>query len=112
MGNWLMCASCSTMAGDRLWPDDDEKIHPQETDHNEVQTTLRQLTSKLEDLNTCNDLIVKHGAALQRSLSELETTDDPAQASSRLKGINERATLFRITSNAMINVSRTACTFI
>ncbi|XP_041456615.1 oxysterol-binding protein 1-like isoform X2 [Lytechinus variegatus] len=103
MGNWLMCASCSTMAGDRLWPDDDEKIHPQETDHNEVQTTLRQLTSKLEDLNTCNDLIVKHGAALQRSLSELETTDDPAQASSRLKGINERATLFRITSNAMIN---------
>ncbi|XP_071480214.1 oxysterol-binding protein 1-like isoform X2 [Diadema antillarum] len=83
--------------------DDDEEVLPPETDRNEVQTTLRQLTSKLEDLNTCNDLIGKHGAALQRALSELEVTEEPAQATSRLKGISERATLFRITSNAMIN---------
>lgn len=32
----------------------------------EIQSTLRTLGSKVEDLNTCNDLIVKHGSALQR----------------------------------------------
>ncbi|XP_054634105.1 oxysterol-binding protein 1-like isoform X6 [Dunckerocampus dactyliophorus] len=32
----------------------------------EIQSTLRTLSSKVEDLNTCNDLIVKHGSALQR----------------------------------------------
>ena len=32
-----------------------------------VQSTLRTLGSKVEDLSTCNDLIAKHGSALQRS---------------------------------------------
>ncbi|XP_064618956.1 oxysterol-binding protein 1-like isoform X2 [Lineus longissimus] len=82
--------------------EEDEETHSQ-PDKNELQNTLRTLTSKLEDLNTCNELIVKHGAALQRSLSELEQLDNPSDASSKIKSINERATLFRITSNAMIN---------
>ena len=34
----------------------------------EVQSTLRTLGSKVEDLSTCNDLISKHGSALQRSV--------------------------------------------
>lgn len=34
--------------------------------NSEVQSTLRTLNSKVEDLTTCNDLIVKHGSALQR----------------------------------------------
>lgn len=34
--------------------------------NSEVQSTLRTLSSKVEDLTTCNDLIVKHGSALQR----------------------------------------------
>lgn len=58
--------------------------------------------SRLENLKTCYDLITKHGIALQRALSELETGDDLA---SKNKIVNERATLFRISSNAMINVS-------
>lgn len=32
----------------------------------EIQSALRTLNSKVEDLTTCNDLIVKHGSALQR----------------------------------------------
>ena len=66
---------------------------------------MRTLASKLEDLNTCNDLIAKHGSALQKTLSELEQIDDSVEAAGKLKAVNERATLFRITSNAMINVS-------
>lgn len=76
-----------------------------QTDKTELQNTLRTLSSKVEDLSTCNDLIAKHGTALQRSLSELEALRLPAESNEKIKQVNERATLFRITSNAMINVS-------
>ncbi|NXI92523.1 OSBP1 protein, partial [Psophia crepitans] len=77
-----------------------------QTDKTELQSTLRTLSSKVEDLSTCNDLIAKHGTALQRSLSELETLRLPAESTEKIKQVNERATLFRITSNAMINACR------
>ncbi|XP_064201055.1 oxysterol-binding protein 1-like isoform X2 [Anguilla rostrata] len=72
----------------------------------EVQSTLRTLGSKVEDLSTCNDLIAKHGSALQRSLSELEGLRLGTETGDRIRQVTERATLFRITSNAMINASR------
>ena len=86
--------------------DEDERQQP---DKNELQLMVRTLASKLEDLNTCNDLIAKHGSALQKTLSELEQVDDSMEAAGKLKAVNERATLFRITSNAMINVSCAFC---
>ncbi|XP_029301264.1 oxysterol-binding protein 2 [Cottoperca gobio] len=71
-----------------------------------TQGVLKTLASKLDDLSTCNELIGKHGAALQRSLSELEELRGSAESSDKVKAVNERATLFRITSNAMINACR------
>ncbi|XP_051983567.1 oxysterol-binding protein 1-like isoform X3 [Xyrauchen texanus] len=71
--------------------------------NSEVQSTLRTLNSKVEDLSTCNDLIAKHGSALQRSLSELEGVKLGGETSEKVRQVTERATLFRITSNAMIN---------
>ena len=41
----------------------------------------------------------------QRSLGEFEQLDQITDAAAKIKSVNERATLFRITSNAMINVS-------
>ena len=72
------------------------------------------MSTKLEDLRTCNDLIVKHGHALQRSVTDLESATAGAGAGdkkphdvqdiqAKVKILNERATLFKITSNAMIN---------
>uniref|UniRef100_A0A4W4FPS4 Oxysterol-binding protein n=1 Tax=Electrophorus electricus TaxID=8005 RepID=A0A4W4FPS4_ELEEL len=72
----------------------------------ELQGALKTLASKLDDLCTCNDLIAKHGAALQRSLSELEALRVLVEGGEKIKAVNERATLFRITSNAMINACR------
>ncbi|XP_030208632.1 oxysterol-binding protein 1 isoform X9 [Gadus morhua] len=72
----------------------------------EVQSTLRTLGCKVEDLCTCNDLITKHGTALQRSLSELEGLSIQGPMGDKIKQVTERATLFRITSNAMINACR------
>ncbi|XP_068102548.1 oxysterol-binding protein 2 isoform X1 [Hyperolius riggenbachi] len=77
-----------------------------QSDKSELHSSLKALTSKLDDLSTCNDLIAKHGAALQRSLSELENLKLAADSSDKIKSVNERATLFRITSNAMINACR------
>lgn len=82
--------------------DSDEEESP---DKNEIQNTLMTLSAKLEDINTCNDLIGKNGSGLQRVLSDLEQMDNSAESSSRLKVVNERATMFRIATNAMINVS-------
>ncbi|EPY80177.1 hypothetical protein CB1_000852015, partial [Camelus ferus] len=83
--------------------DDDDTASP--TDRTELHDTVRNLSLKLDDLSTCNELVAKHGAALQRSLSELDGLRTPYESSEKLKAVNERATLFRITSNAMINVS-------
>ncbi|XP_034019908.1 oxysterol-binding protein 1-like isoform X3 [Thalassophryne amazonica] len=74
--------------------------------NSEVQSALRTLGSKMEDLSTCNDLISKHGSALQRSLSELDSLRLPGEAGDKIRQVTERATLFRITSNAMINACR------
>ncbi|XP_061574832.1 oxysterol-binding protein 1-like isoform X2 [Cololabis saira] len=75
--------------------------------NSEIQSTLRTLNSKAEDLSTCNDLIVKHGSALQRSLSELEGLRVGAgDMGDKIRQVTERSTLFRITSNAMINACR------
>ncbi|XP_028834258.1 oxysterol-binding protein 1 isoform X3 [Denticeps clupeoides] len=74
--------------------------------NSEVQSTLRTLGSKVEDLSTCNDLIAKHGSALQRSLSELEGVKLGGETGDKIRQVTERATLFRITSNAMINACR------
>jgi hypothetical protein len=68
---------------------------------------------RLEDLQTCSDLIAKLCAALQRSLAEAEAVaaDNPQEVMTKMKAVNERATLFRITSSAMVNVSRLALSF-
>uniref|UniRef100_A0A669F474 Oxysterol-binding protein n=1 Tax=Oreochromis niloticus TaxID=8128 RepID=A0A669F474_ORENI len=77
------------------------------TDKGELfSSALRTLSNKVEDLSTCNDLISKHGSALQRSLAELDGLRLTGEAGDKIRQVTERATLFRITSNAMINSCR------
>uniref|UniRef100_A0A1A7YZS2 Oxysterol-binding protein n=1 Tax=Iconisemion striatum TaxID=60296 RepID=A0A1A7YZS2_9TELE len=101
----LAKAKAIRMMNDQSDDSGDEEPTSQ-SDRNELQGTLKILISKLDDLSTCNDLIAKHGAALQRSLSELEGLKVPLEGGEKIKAVNERATLFRITSNAMINACR------
>lgn len=68
----------------------------------ELNAAIRDLSARLENLKTCYDLISKHGLALQRALNDLENGEDLA---TKTKAVSERATLFRISSNAMMNVS-------
>ncbi|XP_040011168.1 oxysterol-binding protein 2 isoform X1 [Xiphias gladius] len=101
----LAKAKAIRMMNDQSDDSGDEEPTSQ-SDRSEIQGTLKILISKLDDLSTCNDLIAKHGAALQRSLSELEGLKVPVEGGEKIKAVNERATLFRITSNAMINACR------
>ncbi|XP_037115932.1 oxysterol-binding protein 2 isoform X2 [Syngnathus acus] len=101
----LAKAKAIRMMNDQSDDSGDEEPASQ-SDRSEIQGTLKILVSKLDDLSTCNDLIAKHGAALQRSLSELEGLKVPVEGGEKIKAVNERATLFRITSNAMINACR------
>ena len=48
------------------------KDERQQLDKNELQLMVSTLGAKLEDLNTCNDLIAKHESALLKTLSGLE----------------------------------------
>nr|XP_045616536.1 oxysterol-binding protein 1-like isoform X2 [Procambarus clarkii] len=83
--------------------EDEDEEDVSESGADDVSNTLKVLTAKLEDLRTCHDLIMKHGAALQKSLGELEALDNTHDLTAKTKTVNERATLFRISSNAMIN---------
>jgi len=60
----------------------------------------------LDDLQACNDLMLKQGSGLQRALADLEMIEPPSpELAAKFKIVSERATLFRIAANAMINVS-------
>ncbi|MDR9866162.1 hypothetical protein, partial [Pseudomonas baetica] len=48
-------------------------------------------------------LSAKHGSQLLKSLTEFEASATAGDIGPKVKTINERATLFRITTNAMIN---------
>lgn len=81
--------------------EDEEDRHESANNSEELSTVIRDLAARLNDMQTCSELIAKHGATLQRLLGELEQPDDTQGKS---KAVSERSTLFRIASNAMINV--------
>lgn len=91
-----------------------------ETDSDtEDEITIKTIGSKIDDLTTCNNLVNSHGGSLQKAISDHVDRDPNKAAQStldkhsqdpvaqNLRLINEKAQLFRITSNAMINVSLT-----
>ncbi|GAB1861944.1 Oxysterol-binding protein 1 [Camponotus japonicus] len=86
----------------------EEEEEYQDNDNQNVETAsvIKDLTRRLDDLQACNDLISKQGAALQRALSDLEMLEPPSpDLAAKFKIVSERATLFRIAANAMIGTS-------
>ncbi|XP_016906592.1 oxysterol-binding protein 1 isoform X3 [Apis cerana] len=70
------------------------------------QVSVKDLSQRLENLQACNDLLVKKGTMLQRILNELEALEPPsAELGTKIKTVSERATLFRIAASAMVNAS-------
>lgn len=102
---WVTSLELAKVRAIRQMDADEDDYYDLAADKNELQSILKSLQAKLENLTTCADVVAKHGSALQRSLAELEQIDNPGEAISKSKAINERATLYRITSSAMTNAS-------
>jgi hypothetical protein len=78
---------------------DDQLKHSSNTnDRVELATMNKAFDSKLDDLKMCMDLINRHYQALHRTLADLEQIDKSETTINTIKSVNERATLFRITS--------------
>lgn len=79
---------------------DDEDDYDDDTyaeqERNEIQNMMKKLQQKLEDLNTCNDLVQKYSNALSKSLVDLESLQSKPDETT-IKQINERATVYKIT---------------
>ncbi|CAF0862198.1 unnamed protein product [Adineta steineri] len=79
------------------------KQSPNTTERTELASMNKTFDAKLEDLKMCMDLINRHYQALHRTLADLEQIDKSETTINTIKSVNERATLFRITSTAMLN---------
>jgi hypothetical protein len=64
----------------------------------ELAAISKTFDAKLDDLKMCMDLINRHYQALHRTMADLEHLDKSDATLSLVKSVNERATLFRITS--------------
>ncbi|KAK8730399.1 hypothetical protein OTU49_007988 [Cherax quadricarinatus] len=104
---WVTALELTKAKAIRQLESDEDEEDVSDSGVDDVSNTQKVLTAKLEDLRTCHDLIIKHGAALQKSLGELEAIDNTHDLTAKTKTVNERATLFRISSNAMINDTAT-----
>ncbi|XP_015592742.1 oxysterol-binding protein 1 isoform X2 [Cephus cinctus] len=86
--------------------EDEEDYQDNDNQRGEHASIVKDLTDRLENLQTCNDLITKRGAMLQRALNDLESLEPPSpELAAKFKTVSERATLFRIAANAMISTS-------
>jgi len=77
---------------------DQTKVSINTNERAEIATMNKTFDAKLEDLKMCMDLINRHYQALHRTLADLEQIDKTEATINTIKSVNERATLFRITS--------------
>jgi hypothetical protein len=74
------------------------KQSPKSAERTELAAMNKMFDAKLDDLKMCMDLINRHYQALHRTLADLEQLDKSEGTVNTIKSVNERATLFRITS--------------
>jgi hypothetical protein len=77
---------------------DTSKASPTTAEQAELDTMNKMFDAKLDALKMCMDLINRHYQALHRTLGDLEQADKNEATGNLIKSVNERATLFRITS--------------
>ncbi|XP_071572987.1 oxysterol-binding protein 1 isoform X2 [Temnothorax nylanderi] len=91
-------------AAKSLLEEEEEEYQDNDNQNVETASVIKDLTRRLDDLQACNDLMLKQGSALQRALTDLEMLEPPSpELAAKFKIVSERATLFRIAANAMIN---------
>ncbi|XP_055355969.1 oxysterol-binding protein 1-like [Paramacrobiotus metropolitanus] len=109
---WITAVELAKTRANKAGVDDSSGNEPDEDDEEEdvsksdLQAVIRNLSSKIDELNACHEQISKQGRALQGLIVELENLSIPPDASAKAKAVVERATLFRLTSTALLNASK------
>ncbi|XP_018054648.1 PREDICTED: oxysterol-binding protein 1 isoform X2 [Atta colombica] len=105
---WVTALELAKAKAIQAMESEEEEEEYQDNDNQNVETAsvIKDLTRRLDDLQACNDLMLKQGSGLQRALSDLEMIEPPSlELAAKFKIVSERATLFRIAANAMISTS-------
>ncbi|XP_018353296.1 PREDICTED: oxysterol-binding protein 1 isoform X6 [Trachymyrmex septentrionalis] len=105
---WVTALELAKAKAIQAMESEEEEEEYQDNDNQNVETAsvIKDLTRRLDDLQACNDLMLKQGSGLQRALSDLEMVEPPSpELAAKFKIVSERATLFRIAANAMISTS-------
>ncbi|KAL3270964.1 hypothetical protein HHI36_021467 [Cryptolaemus montrouzieri] len=104
--SWVTALELAKAKAIRIMESEDDEEHEEEEGSGspeEWSSVIRRLEAQLNDLETCSDLIQKHWKSLCKPLNELESNGDIEVCQGKTKEVGERATLFRISTNAMIN---------
>ncbi|EGI64088.1 Oxysterol-binding protein 2 [Acromyrmex echinatior] len=105
---WVTALELAKAKAIQAMESEEEEEEYQDNDNQNVETAsvIKDLTRRLDDLQACNDLMLKQGSGLQRALSDLEMIEPPSpELAAKFKIVSERTTLFRIAANAMISAS-------
>lgn len=101
--SWVTALELAKAKAIRNMESEEDEVEAEESGTSEDPDVMRKLESALNELQICGELLGKHWKNLAKPLSEIESTPDPDLLNSKVKEVCERATLFRISSNAMIN---------
>lgn len=71
----------------------------------EQVSSLKDLTERLEHLQSCNNLLINRGTNLQKCITDLGTQEPISHdLSTKVKSLTEGAVLFRVAATEMLNV--------
>ncbi|XP_051171697.1 oxysterol-binding protein 1 isoform X2 [Leptopilina boulardi] len=72
----------------------------------EQVSSLKDLTERLEHLQSCNNLLINRGTNLQKCITDLGTQEPISHdLSTKVKSLTEGAVLFRVAATEMLNAS-------
>uniref|UniRef100_A0AAR5P8P0 PH domain-containing protein n=1 Tax=Dendroctonus ponderosae TaxID=77166 RepID=A0AAR5P8P0_DENPD len=101
--SWVTALELAKAKAIRNMESEEDDVEAEESGISEEPDVVRKLENSLKELQICGELLGKHWKNLAKPLSEIESTSDPDVLNNKVKEVCERATLFRISSNAMIN---------
>ncbi|KAK2720637.1 oxysterol-binding protein 1-like isoform X2 [Artemia franciscana] len=80
------------------------------SDNKNIDEMIKSLTSKFNDVQTCTELLTRHYTALTKAIADTEPTistasEKPQEVTAKIKALNERSALFRLTSGAVLRAA-------
>ncbi|KAF7287694.1 oxysterol binding protein isoform X2 [Rhynchophorus ferrugineus] len=99
--SWVTALELAKAKAIRNMESEEDDVEAEESAMSDEPDIMRKLETRLNELQICCDLLEKHWKNLSKPLGDIESSD--SDMLSKSKEISEKAALFKIASNAMIN---------